>query len=184
MDDHYQVKIPESNPNVKDPVKTLDMLREQIIEIFNDRFDLTHGFKARLNLTGKMSRSTDYLVGIFDDGNFTTEEKDFKQVPFKNKAVAVTSKEDISQIVNQLIWNIERRIDDYVQNGSGWYWDKADFAYIEMPVYEPLATNTHLPLPERMLTSYNGIINIQNEDNQYFERSILADLYKASYYQE
>ncbi|CAG8724697.1 2867_t:CDS:2, partial [Racocetra fulgida] len=47
------------------------------------------------------------LVNLSDD-------IDFKKVLFKNKAVVVTAKEDISRIVDEFIWNIENRIETYI----------------------------------------------------------------------
>ena len=129
---------------------------------------------------GENGRNVNYLVGVFDEGGFTdndTEEEDYKEVPFKNKALAITTKEDIPRIVDQLIWDIEKRVDVYVEEGSGWYFTCAYEINIEMPVYEPLRASSHLPLPEGMPKRNNGIINIQNEDDRCFEWCILAELY-------
>ncbi|CAG8854571.1 27348_t:CDS:1, partial [Gigaspora margarita] len=120
LDDHYQIEIGKESVYTQDPINTLGVLREQIINIFNDRFDLTHGFKTRLCLTGKMKRSANYQQGLFDDEiEEDNGEEDYKEVPFKNKAVVVTAKEDIPRIVDELIWDIENRIENYIVNGSG-----------------------------------------------------------------
>ncbi|CAG8854331.1 17575_t:CDS:1, partial [Gigaspora margarita] len=186
LDAHYQAILPEWGP-FKDPITTLNALRPQILEIFNDRFDLTHGFKTRICLIAKMGRNVNYLVGVFDEGDFMdndTDQEDIKEVPFKNKALAITTKEDIPRIVDQLIWDIEKRVDIYIEEGSGWYFTCAYEVNIEMPVYEPLRANSHLPLPKGIPKRNNGIINIQNEDNRCFEWCILEDLYSAPYHRE
>ncbi|CAG8588066.1 7999_t:CDS:2 [Acaulospora morrowiae] len=167
LDDHYQVEIGKESIYSEDPINTLNVLREQIINIFNDRFDLTHGFKTRLCLTGKMGRTTNYQEELFEDRKFAEEtdndEKDYKEVLFKNKAVVVTAKKDIPRIVDELIWDIENRIEVYIHEGSA---------------------SSHLPLPKGIPKRNNGIINIQNEDDRCFEYCNLAELYPAQYHRE
>ncbi|CAG8816117.1 39595_t:CDS:2, partial [Gigaspora margarita] len=134
LDDHYQVKIGKESIYAQDPINTFGVLREQIINIFNEQFDLTHGFKTQLCLTGKMEE---------DNG-----EIDYKEVLFKNKAVVVTVKEDIPRIVDKLIWDIENRIETYIVEGSGWYYLESKEVNIEMPIFVPLTATSHLPLPK------------------------------------
>ncbi|CAG8736881.1 36799_t:CDS:1, partial [Racocetra persica] len=120
LDDYYKVEIGKESVYVQDLINTLGVLREQIINIFNNRFDFTHRFKTRLCLRGKMSRSANYQQGLFDNKiEEDNGEIDYKEVPFKNKAVVVTAKEDIPRIVDELIWNIENRIETYIVEGSG-----------------------------------------------------------------
>ena len=185
LDDHYQVEIGKESIYAQDPINTLGVLREQIINIFNDRFNFMHGFKTRLCLRGKMSRSANYQQGLFD-GKIEEDngEKDYKEVPFKNKAVVVTAKEDIPRIVDELIWDIENRIETYIVDGSGWVYEVSEEVNIEMPIFVPLAASSHLLLPKGIPKRNNGIINIKNEDNRCFERCILEDLYPAPYHRE
>ena len=168
LDDHYSVEMGKESIYSQDPINSLDVLREQIINIFNDRFDLTHGFKTRLCLTGKMSRSTNYQQGLFEDETFAEDEedeKDYKEVPFKNKAVVITAKEDIPRIVDELIWDIENRVETYEIEGSGWVFILSKEINIEMPIFVPLTASSHLPLPKGLPKRNNGIINIKNEDD-------------------
>ncbi|CAG8690225.1 360_t:CDS:2, partial [Gigaspora rosea] len=185
LDDHYKVEIEKESIYAQDPINTLGVLREQIINIFNNQFNFTHGFKTRLCLRGKMSRSANYQQGLFDDKiEEDNGEKDYKEVPFKNKAVVVTAKEDIPRIVDELIWDIENRIETYIVDGSGWVYEVSEEVNIEMPIFVPLAASSHLLLPKGIPKRNNGIINIKNEDNRCFERCILEDLYPAPYHRE
>ncbi|CAG8833220.1 31244_t:CDS:2, partial [Gigaspora margarita] len=106
-------------------------------------------------------------------------EKDYKEVPFKNKAVVVTAKEDILRIVDELIWDIENQIETYVVNGSGWVYEISEEVNIEMPIYIPLTASSHFPLPKGLLKRNNEIINIKNEDDRCFEWTILAELFPS-----
>ncbi|CAG8604111.1 701_t:CDS:2, partial [Paraglomus occultum] len=173
LDDHYQVEIGKESIYAQDPINTLGVLREQIINIFNNRFDLTHGKNESIS---KLS------AGVFDDKiEEDNGEKDYKEVPFKNKAVVVTSKEDIPRIVDELIWDIEKRIEVYVCEGSGWCFSESEDVNIEMPIYVPLTASSHLPLPKGLPKRNNGIINIKNEDDRCFEYCILADIFPAQH---
>jgi len=135
-----------------------------------------------------MGRTTNYQEGLFEDRKFADEadndEKDYKEVPFKNKAVVVTAKEDIPRIVDELIWDIENRIEVYVHEGSGWYFVVSEEVNIEMPIFVPLTASSHLPLPKGISKRNNGIINIKNEDDRCFEYCNLAELFPAPYHRE
>ncbi|CAG8851510.1 10394_t:CDS:2 [Gigaspora margarita] len=158
LDNHYQVEIGKESIYAQDPINTLGVLREQIITIFNGLFDNK----------------------IEEDNS----EIDYKEVPFKNKAVVVIAKEDIPRIVDELIWDIENQIETYIVDGSGWVFEVLEEVNIEMPIFVPLTASSHLPLPKRIPKRNNGIINIKNEDNRCFERCIIEDLYSAPCHQE
>ena len=115
---------------------------------------------------------------------FSLYRNDYKEVPFKNKSIAISSLAEISPTISSFIWDIESRVDKYIHEGSGWYYNMSLEVNIEMPIYEPLSASSHLPLPKGMKTRNNDIINIQNEDNRCFEWCILADLYQPPYNRE
>jgi len=131
LDAHYRAKIPEQAGYSRDPLSTLNILRPQIEDIFHNRFKLTHGFKARICLIAIMERYTDYMSNVFsdpvnDDGTvtlFSLDRCDYKEVPFKNKAVVISSRAEILGIIDNMIWDIEKRIDKYIHKGSGWYFN-------------------------------------------------------------
>ncbi|CAG8630020.1 2791_t:CDS:10, partial [Gigaspora margarita] len=108
-----------------------------------------------------------YQQGLFDDKIKEDNSKiDYKKVPFKNKAVVVTAKEDIPRIVDELIWDIKNRIETYIVDGSGWVYEISEEVNIEMPIYVPLTASSHLPLPKELPKQKNGIINIKNENDR------------------
>ncbi|KAF0437758.1 DNA polymerase [Gigaspora margarita] len=121
----------------------------------------------------EIGKETNYQQGLFDDKiEEDNGEIDYKEVPFKNKAVVVTAKEDIPRIVDELIWDIENRIKTYIVEGSGWYYLESEEVNIEMPIFVPLTATSHLPLSKEIPKRNNGIINIKNKDNRCFERWI------------
>ncbi|KAF0470260.1 DNA polymerase [Gigaspora margarita] len=133
----------------------------------------------------EIGKETNYQQGLFDDKiEEDNREIDYKEVPFKNKAVVVTAKEDIPRIVDELIWDIKNRIETYIVEGSGWYYLELEEVNIEMPIFVLLTATSYLPLTKGIPKRNNEIINIKNEDNRCFKRCILEDLYPAPYYRE
>ncbi|CAG8459599.1 35483_t:CDS:10 [Gigaspora margarita] len=169
LDDYYQVEIEKESIYAQDPINTLGVLREQIINIFNNHFDLTHGFKTQLYLKGKMKDNS---------------EIDYKEVLFKNKAVVITAKENIPRIVDELIWDNENQIETYVVNSSGWVYEILEEVNIEMPIYVPLtAKDLYLALyhqeqpqnqnPYLGELNFNGIQFSVKADNNTIEKLLL-----------
>ncbi|CAG8827220.1 10199_t:CDS:2, partial [Gigaspora margarita] len=85
---------------------------------------------------------------------------------------------------NELIWDIENRIETYIVEDSDWYYLESEKVNIEMPIFVLLTATFYLSLPKGIPKQNNGIINIKNEDNRCFEQCILEDLYLAPYYRE
>ncbi|CAG8484849.1 17213_t:CDS:10, partial [Cetraspora pellucida] len=67
-----------------------------------------------------------HQTNIISSGKEDNEEIDYKEVLFKNKAVVVTAKENILRIVDELIWNIENRIETYIVEDSGWVYEVSE----------------------------------------------------------
>ncbi|CAG8486738.1 4516_t:CDS:2, partial [Acaulospora morrowiae] len=129
-------------------------------------------YQVEIEKERKINRSTNYQQGLFEDKTFAennNNKKDYKEVPFKNKAVVVIAKKNIPGIVDELIWNIENRIKIHIREGSGWYYEESEEVNIEMPIYVPLSTSSHISLPKGISKQNNEIINIQNEDDRCFE---------------
>ncbi|CAG8658858.1 5030_t:CDS:2, partial [Dentiscutata heterogama] len=77
-------------------------------------------YQVEIGKETKMGQSANYQQGLFDNKiEEDNGEIDYKEVLFKNKAVVVTAKEDIPKIVDELIWNIENRIETYILNFKG-----------------------------------------------------------------
>ena len=57
------------------------------------------------------------------------------------------------------------RIDNWVNEGSGWVIESIDAEYVNISVFSPLIGSTYVELPRRLKNSMKGLINIKSIDN-------------------
>ena len=60
------------------------------------------------------------------------------------------------------------RIDNWINQGSGWIIEEIHNQYLNISSYSPLIGNTYIELPNELKHSKKGLINIQNDDNKCF----------------
>ena len=56
------------------------------------------------------------------------------------------------------------RIDNWINEGSGWIIESIEAQYMNVSVYSPLIGSTYIELPNRLKYSRKGLINIKNND--------------------
>ena len=60
------------------------------------------------------------------------------------------------------------RIDNWINQGSGWIGESIEGFYLNVSLYSPLIGSTYIKLPDELKNSRKGLINIQNDDNKCF----------------
>ena len=91
--------------------------------------------------------------------------------------VVVTNFEDLDPEVNDALEEIERDIDEFCVNGSGWSFEEAKWAELETTDYVPLHGSSFIKTPEYVPA--RSVLNVQNkEDNACFKWAILSALYQ------
>ena len=60
------------------------------------------------------------------------------------------------------------RIDNWINEGSGWMDESVDTEYVNISIYSPLSGSTYLKLPRKLKKSMKDLINIKNNDNKCF----------------
>ena len=75
-----------------------------------------------------------------------------------------------------MIEEILKKINNYQNNGSGWYFKEIISLEIHIVEYKPMTGGTYIPLPE-FIKKKNAIINIKNEDDKCFLWSVLRYLH-------
>ena len=60
------------------------------------------------------------------------------------------------------------RIDNWINEGSGWIVESIDGEYVNISVYIPLVGSTNIELPDELKNPMKGLINIKNNDNKCF----------------
>ena len=60
------------------------------------------------------------------------------------------------------------RIDNWINEGSGWIVEFIESQYINVSTYRPLSGSSYIKLPVELKSSKKGLINIKNNDQKCF----------------
>ena len=60
------------------------------------------------------------------------------------------------------------RIDNWINEGSGWIVESIGGEYVNISAYSPLVGNSNFELPDELKNPIKGLINIKNNDNKCF----------------
>ena len=60
------------------------------------------------------------------------------------------------------------RIDNWINEGSGWIVELIESQYINISTYRPLSGSSYVKLPAELRNSKKGLINIKNNDQKCF----------------
>ena len=63
--------------------------------------------------------------------------------------------------------NILYRIDDWINEGSGWIVELSKSQYINVSTYRPLSASSYIKLPVELRSPKKGLINIKNNDQKF-----------------
>ena len=70
--------------------------------------------------------------------------------------------------LKQLFQEILYRIDNWINQGSGWIVESIEGFYLNVSSYSPLIGSTYTELPDELKNSRKRLINIQNDVNKCF----------------
>ena len=71
-------------------------------------------------------------------------------------------------ILEKSFQEILYRIDNWINEGSGWVIESVDAEYVNISIYSPLSESTYIELPQKLNNAKKGLINIKNNDNKCF----------------
>ena len=60
------------------------------------------------------------------------------------------------------------RIDNWINEGSGWIVELIESQYINISTYRPLSGNSYIKLPAELKKSKKGLLNIKNKHQKCF----------------
>ena len=86
-----------------------------------------------------------------------------------------TNIEETNEYDSHMIEEILEKINNYQNNGSGWYFKEIISLEIHIVEYKPMRGGSYIPLPE-FIKKKNAIINIKNKDDKCFLWSVLRYL--------
>ena len=122
--------------------------------MFKDLLNELKGFKYQITQAILLSKiKTDWGI-------------EYSPVYFNSTTKTVINSDEFG--LDQSFQEILYRIDNWINQGSGWIVESMDGFYLNVSSYSPLIGSTYIELPDELKNSRKGLINIQNDDNKCF----------------
>ena len=91
-------------------------------------------------------------------------EIEFRSVYFNSTTKRVINHKFSLENTFQVLY----RIDNWINEGSGWIVELIESQYINISTYRPLSGSSYVKLPAELRSSKKGLINIKNNDQKCF----------------
>ena len=145
----YRVEIIEK----KDPIKQLEANKSSIKDLFSNLLNKRKGFKYQMMLKVMLKKYK-------PDG-----EIEFRPVYFNSTTKTVINhKFSLENAFQEILY----RIDNWINEGSGWIVELIESQYINISTYRPLSGSSYVKLPAELRSSKKGLINIKNSNKKCF----------------
>ena len=93
--------------------------------------------------------------------------KEYANVYF-NSITKIVINYDFEHLIDRSFKEILYRIDNCINEGSGWVVDLVNSECLNMSAYAPLLGSSFIRLPDKLNHPKKGLINIRNDDNRCF----------------
>ena len=137
----------------KDPITQLEAIKSSIKDLFSDLLNETKSFKYQITLKVMLKKYK------------PTGEIEHRPVYFNSTTKAVIN--HIFNLENDF-QEILYRIDNWINEGSGWIVELIESQYINISTYRPLSGSSYMDLPVELRSPRKGLINIKNKDQKCF----------------
>ena len=154
----YKDEIIES----KDPLVQSEASKSSIEDLLKDLSNEMKGFKYQITVTvllykHRINGDIEYSPVYFNSAT---------------KTVISSDKYDLDKSFQEILY----RIDNWINNGSGWIIESINGEYVNISAYSPLIGSTYIELPDKLKNPMKGLINIKNNDNKCFLWCHIRDL--------
>ena len=146
----YKIEIVDK----RDPVIQLKSSEVSIIDFLKDLLNEIKGFKYQIALS--------ILLGKVK----SSDSVEYSPICFNSTTKTVINSNKYG--LNQSFQDILCRIDNWINEGSGWKIEEIHNQYLNVSSYSLLIGSTYIELPNELKHSKEGLINIQNHDNKCF----------------
>ena len=147
----YKLKV--LNPD--DPLNQMMLLNTRKTYLLEKRLNLLKGIKCNETLEVKFEK-------LGSEGQMI--EKSFT---FTSRPQLIMSKTGIETALQNMRSDIEKRIDRFTLEGSGWAVIGALNHDLHVNKYDPLAARSYIPLPEE-IQKKKATVNLKNKDDRCF----------------
>ena len=156
----YQMIIPS---RIKDPILLFKEVKPIFEETLENDLHSLGSLKYSVGLEAVFVKDTKSGSPTFTDPptRFYAEQK------------AIFNEVDLSKEFSVLI----ARIENFVQNGSGWILNTLKTLWLDVAKYEPIKGSSYLPLPDS-LKNKRAVINVKNDDDHCLRYTLKAALFQ------
>ena len=95
---------------------------------------------------------------------------------FRSNVMTILSAHAIDEAMQKAFAEIERRIEKWTNEGSGWVITKVLNVYLDIAKYTPLKGSSYFDLPD-YLKNKKAIVNVKNDDNECLKWALLSCKY-------
>ena len=131
----------------KYPLVQLEVSKSSVEDLFKDLLNEIKSFKDQVTLAVLLSK-------IKTDGSI-----EFSPVYFNSTTKTVINSDEFG--LDQSFQEILYRIDNWINQRSGWIVESIEAFYLNVNSYSPLTGSTCIELPDELKNSRKGLINIQ-----------------------
>ena len=97
---------------------------------------------------------------------------------FQSKPMAILKEEDIEPFLADAHAQLDKHVDKFTNNGSGWTLESVMSLSVNIAKYAPLKGSSYIELP-KYLKDKKAIVNVKNEDNKCLKWALLSCLHPA-----
>ena len=97
---------------------------------------------------------------------------------FQSKPMVILTTEDIETFLKEAYAQLDKHVDKFTNDGSGWILDNVLSLSVNFSKYTPLKGSSFIELPDYLKTK-KAIINVKNEDNKCLKWALLSALHPA-----
>ena len=145
----YKIELVEK----KDPIEQLEAIKSSIKDLVSDISSETKGLKYQITLKVMLKKYK------------PNGEIEFRPVYFNSTTKTVINhKFSLENAFQEILY----RIDNWINEGSGWIVELIESQYINVSTYRPLSGSSYIKLPVELESPKKGLINIKNNDQKCF----------------
>ena len=145
----YKVEVVDK----KDLIVQLEACKSSIKDLFNDLLNETKGFKYQITVKVLLKKYK------------SNGEIEFAPVYFNSSTKTIINRRfKLDQSFQETLY----RIDAWINRGSGWIIELIESQYINISTYRPLVESSYIDLPIELKHPKKGLINIKNNDQNFF----------------
>ena len=127
---------------------------------------------------GKQQYKCSLIVQLAFYKPFNQTTTDWACPHFQSKPMAILKEEDIEPFLADAHVQLNKHVDKFTNNGSGWTLESVMSLSVNIAKYAPLKGSSYIELP-KYLKDKKAIINVKNEDNKCLKWALLSALHPA-----